>query len=308
MSWLSSLFHGTHTTQPDTSAQEAELQREREAEDARIQALLDQQQRIYDQQRTDSDARAQAQLAAQQAQAQAQQQATADLVNRQITAQQTEYDRQYQAQQAAESRREAEYADQQAQAAEHARLARTYATGREHLIDTNKAAIDSAYSGFDDGFYKNFEGAFVDANKPQVEENYRTATKQATYGFGDAHNLRSSAAARAFGDLAGQRTKNEAKLAGAAVDNASTFRDSIEGQKADAMGLLFQAGATGQPDLPDGFTDADVSGALGGIGTQLGSISQSALARAKAIKVPSFDSTGLSFGYATKRPGGMVSV
>lgn len=304
MGFLSSIFGSKKTSQPDTSAQEAEAQRQAAAEQARLQALLDQQQKMFDQQRADEQARYQQQLAAQQAEAERQRQAAQAENDRQYQLQQQQAAQQEAARQQANAQAEAERQAQAAAAADKARLAREYATGRQNLIDTNKAAIDSAYAGFDDKAFGDFAQSFVNYYKPQAEKTYQDATRDTTFGYGDAGNLRSSAAAKSFGDLVGQLHTNEGKIANAATDATNQYRGQIDQQKSDALGLLYDAAGAANPNLPDGFTDADLSSALGGLGTQLGGITSSAAGKAASTKAPTFGNANLDLSMNVKKPTG----
>ena len=125
-----------------------------------------------------------------------------------------------------------------------------------------------------------------------------------TNGFADAHNLRSSAAARAFGDLTQQLNKNEGKIANSAQDAAGSFRNDIEGQKSDALSLVNSAAGVGDMNLPDGV---DANTALTGLGDQIGSLTTTAANRAKVIRNPSFSAPNLDISFSTKKPGGMVT-
>lgn len=305
MSWLSSIFKGKKTTQPDTTVQETEAQRQSAAEQARLQALLDQQQKMYDQQRADDQTRAQQQLAAQQAEAERQRQATQAENDRQYKLQQDQLAAQETARQQANAQAESERQAVAAAAAEKARLGREYATGRQNLIDTNTAAIDKAYAGFDDKAFGDFANSFVSYYKPQAEKTYQDATRDATFGYADTGNLRSSAAAKSFGDLVGQLHTNEGKIANGATDATQAYRSQIDQQKSDALGLLYDAAGAANPNLPDGFTDTDLSSALGGLSSQIGGITSSAANKAASTKAPTFGSTNLDLSMNVKKPTGV---
>lgn len=309
MSWLSSLFKGKKTTQPDTSVQEAEAQRQSALEQQRLQAMLDQQQKMWEQQRTDDNTRYQQQLTAQQAEAERQRQAQDAQIKQQTQLQQSQLADQQRQRQEADTKAEAERQAQEARAAEQARLARDYATGRQTLIDKAKTDVGTAYSGFNDQAYGDFAQSFVNYYKPQAERSYRDARDQATFGFGDSGNLRSSAAAKSFGDLVQQLHGNEGKIANSATDAAQQYRDQIEQQKSSALGLINSAvSGTANPNLPDGFNDTDVSTALAGISSQLGGITSSAASRAQAAKPPSFASTNLDLAMKVKKPTGTTVI
>lgn len=308
MSWLSSLFKGKKTSQPDTSAAEAEAKRQAELEQQRLQAQLDQQQKMWEQQRADDQARAAAQLKAQQDEAERQRQLAQAHNDQQFQLQQTQLQSQEDARKAQEAKAEQERQAQAAQATQHAQQARDYATGRQGIIDQGKAGIDQAFSGFNDKTFGDFAQSFVDYYKPQAEKNYADATKDTTFGYADTHNLRSSAAANSFGDLVGQLHTNEGKIASGASDAAQQYRSQIDQQKSDALSMLYQSAGAANPNLPDGFTDTDVSSALGGLSSQIGGITSSAAARAQGTKAPSFTNSNLDLSMRAKKPTGVAVI
>lgn len=275
---------------PDTSAQEAEALRQRQAEDARAEALRIADEQRYQQQRADDMARAEAQRVAQQAEADRQFQ----LLLGSLT-QQGEAQRKFYADQKAEKDAE------KAAAAQRAADSRAYVTGRQNLIDQSKAKIDEAYSGFNDTYFQKFAQDFVDTYRPQANRGYREATDKATFAYADSGNMRSSAAAKSFGDLARQKEVNAGKIANGALDASQTFQNDILGQKSDATSLLYSSGAVGADNLPDGVSD--VNDMLRGIGSQLGSLTTTAANRAKNIKAPSFNVNSLDLSLNTRLPG-----
>lgn len=300
MGLFSSIFGTSKKSQPNTALQEAEARRQAELEAQRYRDLLAQQQQIADQQRTDTERRYQEQLQAQQAENQRQRDAAQTLLDRQIQAQRDEADRQEARQNSLEAQRQAERDAVLRAQEEKAQRSREYATGRQKLMDEGKAAIEGEYARFDDDFYGQFEQAFVDQFKPEVERGYEGARKDTTYAFGDAGNLRSSAAAKGFGDLKQQLTKNLGKVAGGATDAATSFRNDLEGQKSDALQTVFSAGGVGSENLPDGVTD--VGGQLESLGSQIGALTTTARNRAKAIKTPSFQGANLNLDFGVKTP------
>lgn len=300
MGLFSSLFGGTKTYQPNTSLQEAEARRQYEAEAARFRELLDEQRRIAEEQRADADRRYREQLAAQQAEAQRQREFTEASQSRQLQAQYDEARRQEALQRELEGNRQADRAADMARAKERADAARAYAEGRQQKMDEGRAAIDEAYSGFDEGYFENFAKSFVGQFKPQAERAYDKERRGTTFAYGDAGNLRSSAAARAFGDLKQQLTDNEGKIAGAASDASQNFRNDIEGQKSDATQLIYSAGAVGNELLPERLSD--VGSMLEGVGSQIGALTTTAQRRAQSIKAPSFSGTNLNLNFGVNKP------
>lgn len=277
-------------SQPDTSAQEAEARRQREIEDARAAALAEAERQRYEQQRADDLARWQQQQDAQKAEADRQYNLLMDQFGRQAAAQKEQFEWQ-----------KAERAAEIAAAEKRAADSRAYVTGRNELIDKSKADIDAAYAGFDDTYFQKFAQDFVSTYRPEANRAYKDATDKATFAFADSGNLRSSATAKAFGDLARQDQQNRGKIANGAIDASQSFRNDIDSQKSDALSLMFSSGAVGSDILPDGVSD--VSGMLSGIGSQLGALTTTAANKAKTIRAPSFNSGALNLNLSTRLPG-----
>lgn len=301
MGLLSSIFGGKKTSQPNTAAAEAEARRQAELEAQRYRDQLVLIQAEQERQRAEAEKRYAEQQAAQQAENERQRRFQEDLVNRQIAAREAESARQEAMQREVEARREAERQETMAAQTAKATRAREYADGRQKLMDKGRAEIDAAYSGFDDKFFGDFASQFRDQFLPQVNRGYREARRGATAEFADRNNLRSSAAARAFGDLGRARGENEGKVAGAASDAAQTFRNDIDRQRSDALSLVYSAGGVGSEDLPDGVTD--VGGALESLGQRLGSLTTTAKNRAQAVRAPSITGTNLNLNFNARTPG-----
>ncbi len=294
------LFSSKKTSQPNTSLQEAEARRQAEAEAERFRQLLAQQQEMEAARRADENRRYQEQLTLQQTENERRRTEDAAREQRQTEARTSEITRQEAIQRELEATRQAERGQVLAQQQSKADAARAYAEGRQKLMDKGRAEVDGAYAGFDDNFFGEFEKAFTQQFAPQVERGYDKARKDTTYGYADASNLRSSAAARSFGDLKEQLTGNLGKVAGGAVDASQTFRNDIEGQKSDAKQLIYSAGGVGSENLPDGVTD--VGGLLEGLGAQIGSLTATSRNRAKAIRAPSFNNANLNLDFGVSRP------
>jgi hypothetical protein len=269
--------------------QTQELIREADLEAQRAQEAAARQQVQWEQQRASDEQRYQQQLTAQQAEAERQRQAQ-DSYNQQMLAGQQS---QLQAQQQAAAE---ELARQQAKAEQ----ARKYAEGRNTLIDKARGDINAAYSGFDDNYFHQFAQDFVNYYKPQLGREADQSQKQATYSYADSGNLRSTAAAKSFGDLNRQRAEKEGEIANSAIDNANSFRGDIDQQKSDALSLLFSSGAVGADSLPDG---SDAGSALAGIGSQLGALTTTQANKAKNIKAPSFSAGAMNLSLNTRLPG-----
>lgn len=296
------IFSGKKTRQPDTSLQEAEARRQAEIEATRQQALLEEQRRLQEQTRADNERRYAEQLRQQQEENERQRTHQTSLVERQLAAQAAEVARQEAGQRAQEGKRDLERQETLAQTQQAATRAREYATGRQGLIDQSREGIESAYAKFDDKFFGDFAQSFIDQNKPALERGYQGERRATKLGFADTGNLRSTAAARSFGDLKTQLTTNQGKLANAGYDAAENYRDDIERQKSDALSLVMSGGGVGAETLPDGVTD--VGGSLNNLGSRLGSLTTTQANRARTIRAPTFSSPNLDLSFGARKPQG----
>lgn len=267
----------------------------------------------YQRQLQESERRYQEMMAAQQAEADRRAAEERKRAEEDRVAQQAEWDRQYKAQQDEIARQEAARlaAEQQAEAerqrviqeteARNAR-SRAYTEGRQKLMGEAVDNINTAYSGFNDAYFDQFAQDFVAAYAPKIQMEYDEAARDRTFSYADTGNLRSSAAARSFGDLSRGKAEKETALADESRNQANSFRDAVDGQKSDAISAIFASGAVGSENLPDGVTD--VGGALAGIGENLGALTQTQKNKTATLTRPSFKSN-IDFdlnGYGA-RPG-----
>lgn len=264
------IFRSKKVSTPDTSRQEEEARRQRELEEARWREQMEAEQRRWEADRADAERRYQEQLAQQLGEAE-----------RQRQAQEAEIARQIAAEQRAEALRQQEREETLAQQQQRAQQSREYSEGRQALITKAESDINAAYAGFDDDFFNTFAQQFTAQHMPELERQAADKSRATTMAAARKGNLKSSASARQFGELAQEKSAAQAQLAGQGADAAQQFRSNIDGQRRDALSAIWSAGGVGSEVLPDGVTD--VAGALGGIGAQLGSLTQTARNRAGSI-------------------------
>lgn len=275
------------------AAQQAEWQRQADLETQRASESAAAQQAQWQEMLAQQEARIQSQLQQQQEEAQRQRDQEAQTVAEQMAQRKAELDFQKEKQ-----------AAEQARAAERARLTREYATGRQKAMDTSRTAIDTAYAGFNDDYFKKFAQDFVNYYKPKLDRQTTEANRGATFAYSDSGNLRSTAAARAFGDISRQSAEKSGEIANGAVDASKGFQQDIEGQKGEALDLLNSSAAVGNPNLPDDIDQAGFDSLMSGIGSQLGALTQTQVNKARAIKTPSYGAANLNMGFTARLPGG----
>ena len=115
---------------------------------------------------------------------------------------------------------------------------------QEGKLKTGTAAINKAYAGFDDAFYKQ---RALDYNKyaaPEFARQYQQNRNQMIYGLADRGSLVSGAAQEQANALARARNQEQQNIADTGVAQANALRQSIEQQRAS---LVSQLAATGDP-------------------------------------------------------------
>ena len=304
-------FSKSKTYVPDTSAQEAELRRQTELLQAQFQQYMAQQQQQFTEQRAADDARYTSQRTADQAEAE-----------RQRAMLQEQLDATKAGNADAAARAEALRAEETARSEAKATRSRTYAEGRNSLIDQSTAAVEGAYSGFDDGFFDDHVAKLIAASKPGLDQAYGENSRAARLALADRGNLHSSAAARALGLVQQRHQEDQGALAGSAVSASEELRASLNEQKRQALGGLINSAFVGTENLPDGVTDpgaelsslsSRVNSYIAGLQQQVGRYIPVAGAGQPATSVPTAAAPaagGSSFGApaagAESKPGSDV--
>lgn len=265
----------------DTSVQDAEAARQREALVQQAEMDRELQRQLFADQLAAENARHSELLASQQAEADRRYAAEQDAANAYRT-----QNEQILAQQ------EAERANVQRLAEERAGRATTYATERGARVTGARNDINGAYAGFDDNYFNDFRNEYIGANKPQLDRAYRETVRDSRLGLADRGNLNSTAAAMFFGDLARTKAQKEADLAAGAETATRGFRNAIDTQRTDDLSALTSS-AFISSELPDGVTNLDT--ALSDLDAQIGLLSGDARRRAGNIARPGYGSVDPNF-------------
>lgn len=231
---------------PDTSAQEAEAARQRQAEFDFEKEKFAAEQARWEQEKADAQRRYDEQQARQQA----------------------EIDRQAKIAQDREDQATAEA--RQAVIDEHARAgrARVYTALRQQQMDDALAAIKSSFSGIDSAA-SDYQNSLVAAEQPMIERDIAGEKRKTKFKLADKNNLNSTAAGGAFADIEADRVNRLSKVAAEAAAKARTYRTGLEGQKNSAIGALAQASTLAVPDF---MSDDDVQLQLSNFGRTLSGI------------------------------------
>lgn len=115
---------------------------------------------------------------------------------------------------------------------------------RNARIEEGMGSIDKTFAPFNNDYYKIFQNKAYDLNKPDIDTQYNDAYKTATYGLARSGQSRSSAAAKAYGDLEQQRGRVEQTVSDSARSRADALRSSVETSRGN---LVAQLNATANP-------------------------------------------------------------
>lgn len=130
-----------------------------------------------------------------------------------------------------------------------AQEARAREEQRQMRINAGTKNIDQAFgqlSDPNDTFYARYGQSIEDYYQPQIAKQYADANKELTYRLADAGTLRSSGAAEATSDLAGQNDLNIANM-NSKIDSAKgDLRNRVASEKNTAINQLY---ATEDPDM-----------------------------------------------------------
>lgn len=226
---------------PDTSAQEAELQRQTAAIVAQYQAFMQQQQQQFDTQRADEAARSEAIRVADLARAAEERRILEAQLNEQKALIADNNARAEAARQAAE-----------AQATAAAQRKRQYAEGRTVALNDVTSAINAAYGGFDDNYFGGYRSSLVAREKPGIDRTFADRRTDARLTLSDRGNLSSSAAAKALAGIQREHQAAGADLSSRADSMVETLRNQISDQKSSALsGLLTSVGVGEEVDPTD---------------------------------------------------------
>ena len=111
---------------------------------------------------------------------------------------------------------------------------------------TTQTPTGGTTGGFDDAFYNKYKQSVLDYYMPQVDDQYKKAKDQATYGLARSGNLQSSAAATLTADLSKQNDINAAGVRNQADTAAGDLRSQVSSEEQKAISQLY---ATEDPEI-----------------------------------------------------------
>jgi len=255
---------------PDTSAADAERQRQYDADRTREDGLRAKREEEASRQRE------------------------ADIADREAWEQEQ---RDVQAQD--ELRRQEEAGARQREEQEARRIAEQRATevagfqtGRSERENALRAAIDQAFAGYNDEFFNKYTTDYVGSYKPQVEQQAQEARRKATLALAERGNLQSTAGARTLADIEGQRAAEEARIAREAQSSAANYRTSILDQRRALLDRALSASVLGDPSV----VPEELVGALRDTDARIADFTPTISTAAKSIAAPAGGSLGDLFG------------
>lgn len=112
-------------------------------------------------------------------------------------------------------------------------------------ITNGMSAIDAAFGGFNDAFYKKRADAYSAYAMPQVDRQARNAHDNLIYALSRSGNLDSSAAIKSNADLNDEVNAQRIGIANTGLDQANQLRNQVEGARSSVVSEL---NATGNSD------------------------------------------------------------
>lgn len=108
---------------------------------------------------------------------------------------------------------------------------------RQERITQGRAAIDSAFSRFDDNYFRNFAGDFTNYYNPQIDEQFNRAMGTTRAALKNRGIDQSTVAGGAFSDLMRDRLRARTDVANNAAAGAASLRGNVERTRSDLYGL-----------------------------------------------------------------------
>lgn len=116
---------------------------------------------------------------------------------------------------------------------------------RQAAISNADAGIDSAFSGFNDDYYKKYTDSYSKAYNPLVDQQYGDARKALSLGLSRSGNLSSSYGADELAKLDAKNTEQMAKVGSDAIGATNTLRSNVQQNKSNLYNMASTAGDPG---------------------------------------------------------------
>jgi len=127
-------------------------------------------------------------------------------------------------------------------AAGEAAQARQQEDARQAEIRQGRAAIDSTFGQFDDNFFGRNRQAFKDFAMPQLDSQFRDASRDLTFDLARSGLLNSSVRGEQSGRLQRLYDSNRQQITNEALSREQQQRNAVEGARSDLVSLLQTTG------------------------------------------------------------------
>lgn len=117
-------------------------------------------------------------------------------------------------------------------------MARQNEEARQSRVRAGMNSIDSAFSGFNDAYYADFEKKNLDMARPNIAAQAREANDKTLFGLARSGNMGASTAAKQYGDVATRNDQALLQASDTARAAASGLRRDVENQRDNLVGQL----------------------------------------------------------------------
>lgn len=112
-----------------------------------------------------------------------------------------------------------------------AEIAREEEAKRQARISAGTGAIDSAFSGYNDDFYKKYQGDYTGYYQPHLDDQYSDARKKLTLQLARTGNLTSSSGVNQMQDLQKYYDTQRTGITNQGIDAANRLRADVDARK-----------------------------------------------------------------------------
>jgi hypothetical protein len=116
---------------------------------------------------------------------------------------------------------------------------------RQNNITAAQGGIDSAFSGFNDDYFNNYQKSYTNAYDPLVDQQYNDARKSVSLALARTGNLNSSYGADELAKLDAADKTQMANVASNATTATNALKSNVQSNKSNLYGLAQTAGDPG---------------------------------------------------------------
>lgn len=112
-----------------------------------------------------------------------------------------------------------------------AEIARQQEADRQARIAQGQQGIDSAFAGFNDDFFNNYQNQYTSYYDPQLNDQYSEAVKRLTLQLAQTGNLTGKVGSDQLGNLKKYYDTQKMSMSNQALDAVNTLRGNIDSKK-----------------------------------------------------------------------------